>query len=60
MHSNFSSVRSPQEVCDKFMLLFQSFPFRYPYDEAATIAISTVKHFANDFKEVFHVCFLPP
>lgn len=26
--------------------------FRYPYDEAATVAISTVKEFQYDFKEV--------
>lgn len=25
---------------------------RYPYDEAASVAISTVKEYANDFKEV--------
>ncbi|XP_042968900.1 macro domain-containing protein XCC3184 isoform X3 [Carya illinoinensis] len=33
--------------------------YGYPYDEAATIAISTVKHFANDFKEVHFVLFSP-
>ncbi|XP_047325454.1 macro domain-containing protein VPA0103-like [Impatiens glandulifera] len=31
--------------------------YRYPYDEAATIAINTVKEFANDFKEVHFVLF---
>lgn len=25
---------------------------RYPYDDAATVAVSTIKDFANDFKEV--------
>ncbi|KAH9685083.1 Macro domain-containing protein [Citrus sinensis] len=29
----------------------------YPHEEAATIAISTVKEFANDFKEVHFVLF---
>lgn len=28
------------------------FVFRYPYDEAATVAISTVKEFGKDLKEV--------
>ncbi|XP_021758208.1 uncharacterized protein LOC110723185 [Chenopodium quinoa] len=31
--------------------------YGYPYDEAANIAISTVKEFANDFKEVYFVLF---
>ncbi|XP_023640100.1 uncharacterized protein LOC17887901 [Capsella rubella] len=31
--------------------------FRYPLDEAATIAISTVKQFGKDFKEVHFVMF---
>ncbi|CAO2820757.1 unnamed protein product [Amaranthus hypochondriacus] len=31
--------------------------FGYPYDEAASIAISTVKEFANDFKEVYFILF---
>ncbi|XP_021737943.1 uncharacterized protein LOC110704467 [Chenopodium quinoa] len=31
--------------------------YRYPYDEAANIAISTVKEFANDFKEVYFILF---
>ncbi|KAM7491850.1 hypothetical protein LguiA_034771 [Lonicera macranthoides] len=31
--------------------------FRYPLDEAATVAISAVKEFANDFKEVHFVLF---
>lgn len=32
---------------------------RYPYEEAATVAISTIKEFANDIKEVilFVCCF---
>ncbi|KAK6929565.1 Macro domain, partial [Dillenia turbinata] len=25
--------------------------YSYPFDEAATIAVSTIKEFANDFKE---------
>ncbi|KAB1214083.1 hypothetical protein CJ030_MR5G017346 [Morella rubra] len=33
--------------------------YGYPYEEAATIAISTVKEFANDFKEVHFVLFVP-
>ncbi|KAL8539384.1 hypothetical protein ACS0TY_001127 [Phlomoides rotata] len=32
--------------------------YRYPYDEAATVAISTIKEFAGDFKEVHFVLFL--
>ncbi|CAK7339971.1 unnamed protein product [Dovyalis caffra] len=31
--------------------------YRYPYEEAATVAISTVKEFANDLKEVHFVLF---
>lgn len=35
--------------------MFNAAFFRYPYDEAATVAISTIKEFQNDFKEVvFH------
>ncbi|XP_047320124.1 macro domain-containing protein XCC3184-like [Impatiens glandulifera] len=30
---------------------------RYPYDEAATVAITTIKEFSNDFKEVHFVLF---
>ncbi|XP_047151405.1 macro domain-containing protein XCC3184-like isoform X2 [Vigna umbellata] len=33
--------------------------YGYPYDEAATVAISTVKEFPNDFKEVHFVLFSP-
>ncbi|XP_015877540.3 uncharacterized protein LOC107413979 isoform X1 [Ziziphus jujuba] len=32
--------------------------YGYPYEEAATVAISTAKEFANDFKEVHFVLFL--
>ncbi|KAI3458459.1 hypothetical protein Pfo_015122 [Paulownia fortunei] len=32
--------------------------YGYPYDEAATVAISTIKEFAGDFKEVHFVLFL--
>ena len=28
--------------------------FRYPFDEAATVAISTIKEHCNDIKEVFN------
>ncbi|KAH9767493.1 Macro domain-containing protein [Citrus sinensis] len=31
--------------------------YKYPYEEAATVALSTVKEFANDFKEVHFVLF---
>lgn len=31
--------------------------YGYPFDEAATIAVSTVEEFANDFKEVSFVLF---
>lgn len=46
---------------DKFMFSFysSSYSCRYPYDEAAAIAISTVKEFRTDFKEVLNVYFLP-
>ncbi|GAB4827097.1 hypothetical protein Ancab_033980 [Ancistrocladus abbreviatus] len=33
------------------------FPSRYPYNKAATIAISTVKEFGTDLKEVHFVLF---
>ncbi|XP_022637993.1 uncharacterized protein LOC106762897 isoform X2 [Vigna radiata var. radiata] len=33
--------------------------YGYPYDEAATVAISTIKEFPNDFKEVHFVLFSP-
>ncbi|MED6126464.1 hypothetical protein PIB30_078756 [Stylosanthes scabra] len=32
--------------------------FGYPYDEAATVAISVIKEFHNEFKEVHFVLFL--
>lgn len=32
--------------------MFYAAFFRYPYEEAATVAISTIKEFQNDFKEV--------
>ncbi|KAF4373413.1 hypothetical protein G4B88_011682 [Cannabis sativa] len=32
--------------------------YGYPYEEAATVAISTIKEFANDIKEVHFVMFL--
>ncbi|WRX11675.1 hypothetical protein QQP08_004162 [Theobroma cacao] len=32
-------------------------PRRYPFEEAATVAISTVKEFADDIKEVHFVLF---
>lgn len=31
--------------------------YGYPYEEAATVSLSTVKEFANDFKEVHFVLF---
>jgi O-acetyl-ADP-ribose deacetylase (regulator of RNase III) len=31
--------------------------YGYPYDEAATVAISVIREFANDFKEVHFVLF---
>ncbi|RDX72312.1 Xhypothetical protein, partial [Mucuna pruriens] len=33
--------------------------YGYPYDEAATVAISTIKEFPKDFKEVHFVLFSP-
>jgi len=31
--------------------------YRYPFDEAASVAISTIREFSNDFKEVHFVLF---
>lgn len=38
-----------RQVYNSFGLLLD---FRYPYDEAATVAISTIKEFCDDLKEV--------
>ncbi|KAL4393259.1 hypothetical protein AHAS_Ahas02G0034100 [Arachis hypogaea] len=32
--------------------------YRYPYDEAATVVISVVREFRNEFKEIHFVMFL--
>ena len=42
-----------------FNFFFPSWNFsRYPFEEAATVSISTVKEFANDIKEVTSVFIL--
>lgn len=46
-------------VFTKLLLLLIIF-FRYPYDEAATIAISTVKESSDGLKEVGVNVFLSP
>ena len=52
MDSNFSSL-DVHKKCMKIIsfFIFLIISFRYPFDEAATIAISTVKESSNDFKE---------
>lgn len=35
-------------------IIVLSYFFRYPYDEAATVALSTANEFSKDFKEVWY------
>lgn len=46
--------RCQYKLFDNCIFYFDFWPcsFRYPYDEAATVAISTVKEFGKDLKEV--------
>lgn len=58
-----SAFRNSLRVAKENNIQYIAFPaiscgvYRYPIDEAATIAISSVKEFANDFKEVHFVLF---
>lgn len=55
-----STISNVDETCmtsSSNLSIPSSYYIRYPYEEAATIAISTVKEFANDFKEVSRVSF---
>lgn len=58
-----SAYRSSLRLAKQKNIQYIAFPaiscgiYRYPFDEAAIIAISTVREFANDFKEVHFVLF---
>ncbi|KAK7385000.1 hypothetical protein VNO78_30707 [Psophocarpus tetragonolobus] len=60
-----SAYRNTLRVAKENNIQYVAFPaiscgiFGYPYDEAATVAISTIKEFPNDFKEVHFVMFSP-
>jgi len=59
-----SAYRNSLRVAKDNNIQYVAFPaiscgvYGYPYDEAATVAISAIKEFANDFKEVHFVLFL--
>ncbi|KAK4836366.1 hypothetical protein QYF36_022058 [Acer negundo] len=58
-----SSYKNSLSVAKENNIQYIAFPaiscgvFGYPFEEAATVAISTIKEFANDFKEVHFVLF---
>ncbi|KAJ4979809.1 hypothetical protein NE237_010589 [Protea cynaroides] len=58
-----NAYRNSLRLAKENNIQFIAFPaiscgvFRYPYEEAATIALSVVKEFATDFKEVHFVLF---
>ncbi|WJX16485.1 hypothetical protein P8452_06505 [Trifolium repens] len=58
-----SAYRNSLRVAKENSIQYIAFPaiscgvYGYPYDEAATVAISTIKEFQNDFKEVHFVLF---
>ncbi|KAI4306929.1 hypothetical protein L6164_030169 [Bauhinia variegata] len=60
-----SAYRNSLRVAKDNNIQYIAFPaiscgvFGYPYDEAATVAISTIREFRNDFKEIHFVLFLP-
>lgn len=60
-----SAYRNTLKVAKENNIQYVAFPaiscgvYGYPYDEAATVAISTIKEFPNDFKEVHFVLFSP-
>uniref|UniRef100_A0A1J3F4N0 Macro domain-containing protein n=2 Tax=Noccaea caerulescens TaxID=107243 RepID=A0A1J3F4N0_NOCCA len=58
-----NSYRNSLRVAKENNIKYIAFPaiscgiYGYPFDEAAVISISTIKEFANDFKEVHFVMF---
>ncbi|KAM4093648.1 hypothetical protein ACJW30_06G132500 [Castanea mollissima] len=60
-----NAYRNSLSVAKENSIQYIAFPaiscgvYGYPFDEAATIAISTVKESSNDFKEVHFVLFSP-
>ncbi|KAL1353064.1 hypothetical protein HN51_016999 [Arachis hypogaea] len=60
-----NAYRNSLKVAKENSIQYIAFPaiscgvYGYPYDEAATVAISSIKEFPNDFKEVHFVLFLP-
>ncbi|KAL9239882.1 hypothetical protein vseg_014160 [Gypsophila vaccaria] len=58
-----SSYRNTLTVAKENNIQYVAFPaiscgvYGYPFGEAASISISTIKEFANDFKEVYFVLF---
>ncbi|XP_043723155.1 macro domain-containing protein VPA0103 [Telopea speciosissima] len=58
-----NAYRNSLRLAKENNIQFIAFPaiscgvYRYPYEEAATIALSVAKEFANDFKEVHFVLF---
>ncbi|KAH7548253.1 hypothetical protein ACOSP7_032354 [Xanthoceras sorbifolium] len=58
-----SSYKNSLSVAKENNIQYIAFPaiscgvFGYPFEEASTVAISTIKEFANDFKEVHFVLF---
>ncbi|XP_027339002.1 uncharacterized protein LOC113852827 isoform X2 [Abrus precatorius] len=60
-----SAYRNTMRVARENNIQYIAFPaiscgvYGYPYDEAATVAISTIKEFRNDFQEVHFVLFSP-
>ncbi|XP_057739171.1 uncharacterized protein LOC130956148 [Arachis stenosperma] len=59
-----SAYRNSLRVAKDKNIQYIAFPaiscgvFGYPYDEAATVAISVVREFRNEFKEIHFVLFL--
>ncbi|MED6124586.1 hypothetical protein PIB30_060263 [Stylosanthes scabra] len=60
-----SAYRNSLRVAKENSIKYIAFPaiscgvYGYPYHEAATVAISSIKEFPNDFKEVHFVLFSP-
>ncbi|XP_054797988.1 uncharacterized protein LOC129303022 [Prosopis cineraria] len=60
-----SAYRNSLKVAKENNIQYIAFPaiscgvYGYPYDEAATVAISTIREFRDDFKEVHFVLFSP-
>ncbi|KAL0539763.1 hypothetical protein IC582_023979 [Cucumis melo] len=60
-----SAYRNSLAVAKENNIQYIAFPaiscgvFRYPYDEAATIALSTIKEFSQGLKEVHFVLYAP-